>query len=489
MTWPTPRDRGIALVGATIYSPDRCPDPSFVLVHQGHIVAVGHGEPSPLSCGGTGSGTAAGGEGPPPRVDLGGLILAPGFLDLQVNGAFGVDVMAGDPVALRSLAVALPRTGCTAFLPTVITASHDRLLHALRAAAMLCQERTSPPPRDPLYPQPRLPPGGKGRAFTPLPWWDRLRNGGGGRGGRLPSHAASAWLEDAAAFRDDGRPVARALGIHLEGPYISPRMPGIHPPEEIRPFDGDEWLLLEAAAEHGIRLVTLAPEIPENLAAIPDLAAQGVVVSAGHTDATYEEMTGAIAAGLRMVTHAGNAMRGLHHREPGALGAALAEDKLTTAFIPDGVHLHPATMRLMARAKPRHRLVAVTDATMAAGVLIGPGPSGTYRQWDGREVIFDGTAPRLADGRLAGSALTTDQALRNLVELVGLDLATALAMLTRNPARLLGIRGLGRLIAGAAADLVILDTDLHIVATLVGGRVAYVAPSASPALRDQLERL
>lgn len=338
-----------------------------------------------------------------PRLAAGGLVAAPGFIDLQVNGAGGVDVMRAGPDDLVRLAHLLPRFGCTAFLPTTVTAAHHRLRAALGAIA-------------------------------------------------------------SAAARPGG---ARILGAHLEGPFISPEFAGAHDRRFIRPFLRREWEELQQAAGGRIVLVTLAPDVPENLAAIAELVAEGVRVSLGHTSATYDEMALAARAGATLVTHTFNAMRGLHHREPGAAGAALDLDALYACLIPDGYHVHPAAMRTLVRAKGPGRVIAVTDAVAVTGL-----PAQDY-DWEGRRVRFDGTVPRLEDGTIAGSALTADRALRVLVEQVGVSLAEALCMLSSNPARALGCSDLGRLAAGYLADMVLLDEQLHVRMTLVSGRVVF----------------
>jgi N-acetylglucosamine-6-phosphate deacetylase len=213
-----------------------------------------------------------------------------------------------------------------------------------------------------------------------------------------------------------------------------------------------------------VRLVTVAPERPGALRFIRRLVARGVVVSLGHTGASHEEMLRGAAAGARMVTHLFNAMAPFAHRAPGAVGAALIDDRLTCGLIADGVHCHAAAIRLAVRAKGPERVALVTDAMAAAGM-----PPGRYRL-GGRPVSSDGVAARLADGTLAGSLLTMDRAVRNTVELAGVPVPDALRMASEVPARLLGLRhGLAR---GRAADLVLLDRGLGVQATIVAGALS-----------------
>lgn len=237
---------------------------------------------------------------------------------------------------------------------------------------------------------------------------------------------------------------ARVLGVHLEGPYISAARLGAQP-AFVRPPSLAEILALHAIAP--IRLVTIAPEVAGNIALIPELVAAGMRVQVGHSDATYEQAVQALGAGASGFTHLFNAMSPLHHRAPGVAGAALAHAE-QAELIPDLLHVHPGAIRAALRAVPG--LFCVTDATAAAGM-----PDGDYRL--GRQTVTKCMGGvRLADGTLAGSTLTMDQALRNLVDL-GLPLAEASARLSHHPARYLGLEDRGRLEPGTSADLVVLD--------------------------------
>ncbi len=241
-----------------------------------------------------------------------------------------------------------------------------------------------------------------------------------------------------------GRPAI--LGAHLEGPFLG-GAPGAHPRQHLVPLDL-EWL---AALPPIVKIVTLAPELTGAPEAVRLLVGRGVLVSLGHSTASLEATTAATDAGARLVTHLFNGMAPLHHREPGLLGAALSDDRLTPSLIADGVHVHPAALRAAARSKGRGGWILVTDAVAwRDGRLDDRGEL--------RVQVVDG-APRLPDGTLAGSALTMDGAIRRMVVEAGIPLAEVIAAATSTPARLLGLGNRGRLVAGCRADLVALDPD------------------------------
>ena len=268
---------------------------------------------------------------------------------------------------------------------------------------------------------------------------------------------------------------ATPLGLHLEGPFIAPARAGAHARAAIAAADAA--ILDEACARGILRLVTLAPERAGALALIARLRAGDVVVSLGHTDASFEELTAGIDAGATMVTHLYNAMSPFGHRAPGAVGAALTDARVVAGLIADGVHAHPAALRLARAAKGPDGIALVTDAVAAAG--LGPG---RYTLAD-QAVISDGAAVRLAaDGvTLAGSALTLDQAVRNFVRFTGAPVEEALHLATEVPARLLGPAAAtkGRLAIGADADLVLWSAALEVERTIIAGTAAFerVAPS------------
>jgi N-acetylglucosamine-6-phosphate deacetylase len=338
-------------------------------------------------------------DGALPETIIDAAVVAPGLIDLQVNGGFGVEV-GEDPEAIRCLAERLPATGVTAFLPTVITAEAAHY------------ERVS---------------------------------------------AAFATAREAIG--------ARPLGLHLEGPFLSPHRAGAHRRELIEA--ADRALFETLLMGDGLRLMTLAPEREGAHERIRRLRERAVLVSLGHTDATYEAFVAAIDAGASMATHLFNAMSPFRHRAPGAIGAGLVDDRVTVGLIADGVHCHPASIRLALAAKGAERIALVTDMMPAAGM-----PPGRY-ELGGQAVTVDGVSATLADGKLAGSIMTLDQAIRNVVSWTEATPAEAIRMASEVPARLLGLTDIGRMATGFVADLVLLDDELTVETTIVGGRVVY----------------
>ncbi len=272
---------------------------------------------------------------------------------------------------------------------------------------------------------------------------------------------AFAGLKDVCAGRAHN--AARVLGVHLEGPYINSGKLGAQP-HFARPFSAAELQRLNAMAP--VRLITLAPEVPGNMEAVQALVAAGFKVQVGHTLGSYEEGVEAIARGAGGFTHLFNAMTGLHHREPGMVGAALAHATYAE-IIPDLLHAHPGAIRVALRAIPC--LYCVTDSTAAAGM-----PDGQYKL--GRHQVTKCLGGvRLADGTLAGSTLTMDQALRNLVDELGLDLADASRRVSTHAADYIGATDRGRLAAGAWGDVVALNRDLQLTQVHVEGAVVELA--------------
>ena len=340
-------------------------------------------------------------SGGPADVDLGHGVLAPGLVDLQVNGCYGADFADASAQEWDDLTHRLLGTGVTSLLPTFITAPVDRLAAALRRTSEVL--------------------------------------------GALPD-----------------RPRARVLGVHLEGPFLSEQRRGAHDAQWLRdPSPADVAALLDAGAGL-LRLVTLAPERDGALDAVRALVDAGVLVSVGHSDATAAQVEDAADAGARMVTHLFNAQRPLLHREPGVVGQALADDRLTSGLILDLHHVSAQAARIAFAAAPG-RVVLVTDAAAPAGM-----PPGRYALGGQPVVLEDGRPPLRDDGTIAGSALRLDDAVANAVA-IGVDLATAVAAASTVPADLVGRPDLGRIAAGATADLVWLGDDLRTRATWVGG--------------------
>lgn len=273
-----------------------------------------------------------------------------------------------------------------------------------------------------------------------------------------PEDIRAAFTALAPVCRDRRPDEARVLGVHLEGPYINPGKLGAQPPYACL-LDLPEVRRLHAQAP--IRVVTLAPEMDGHLDAIPALCELGIRVQLGHSLAGYEDGVKALAQGAAGFTHLFNAMTGLHHRQPGLTGAALAHAK-HAEIIPDLLHVHPGAIHAALRAIPG--LFCVTDSTAAAGM-----PDGEYRL--GRHTVTKCLGGvRLPDGTLAGSTLTMDQAFRNLIDVLHLDMAEASKRVSTHAADYLGLADRGRLAPGAWADAVVLDRDLRVVDVLVEGR-------------------
>jgi len=344
------------------------------------------------------------GTGRPPRpadeevVAETGEMIAPGFIDLQVNGFAGHDAAAGAE-AIAAISRGLPATGVTAFLPTLISSPVE--VEAAFTAAV--------------------------------------------------GAAAEA-------------PGARVLGAHLEGPFLNPSFRGAHLETNLAEPSPDRVDVLLASRP---RLVTIAPELPGALAAIERMHRAGIVVSAGHTGGDFDDGRKAIAAGVRFATHLYNAMTPVHHRRPGIALALLLDSRVTTGLIADGEHVHPAVWEQVVRVKGASRVALTTDQTSAAG-----SPPGTFTL-AGRTVVSDGKAVRLADGTLAGSAATMPDLVRLMARTPGVGADRAISLASGVPARVLGERRLGRISAGACADLVVLDADLRVRLTMIRGVVIF----------------
>ena len=269
---------------------------------------------------------------------------------------------------------------------------------------------------------------------------------------------------------------SRVLGLHFEGPYLHPRRRGAWPEASlVVPSEAACRELLQAAGR-ALKIITMAPDLPQAMRCVALLASRGVIVSIGHTDATYEQTVQAVKAGATRVTHLYNAMSGFHHRDPGAVGAALDLSEVSVEVICDGVHVHPAALRLALRTKGIDGVSLVTDGSPFAGVEDAQGEL-AFGQFPVR--IVDGVC-RTPDGGLAGSLLTLDRAVANAVRLLGVTVSQAVLMASLVPARTLGMdRCKGSLAPGKDADIVVMDNDFRVEATLIGGRLAYVSPEGA----------
>jgi N-acetylglucosamine-6-phosphate deacetylase len=268
----------------------------------------------------------------------------------------------------------------------------------------------------------------------------------------------TAAIRELTLLVDDGA----LAGVHLEGPWLSPQRSGAHQPGSLTHPDPAAVESLLAAGGGSVRMVTLAPELPGGLAAVAQLVEAGVVVGIGHTDATYDIARQALDSGASVGTHLFNAMRPLHHREPGAVGALL-DSEADVELIADGVHLHPAVLRTALRAKPG-RSALVTDAMAAAAAA-----DGDYRLGQMAVEVRDGVARLAGQGAIAGSTLTMDAAVRYCVHEAGIDLRDAIEAATATPARILGLADVGTLEPGRLADLVVLDDGLQVLRVMRRG--------------------
>jgi N-acetylglucosamine-6-phosphate deacetylase len=257
-------------------------------------------------------------------------------------------------------------------------------------------------------------------------------------------------------------------GIHMEGPFINPEIKGAHKIEYLWEPNVDMWNELNASARGSIKLMTIAPELPGNIDVIRAAASQGVVPSIGHTLALYDDIEKAIDNGAAHVTHMFNAMRPFHHREPGIMVAALLRNELKVELIADGIHVDPIVMKLLHNIKGSGGIILVTDAIRACGM-----PDGNYHFMDQKIIVKDKRA-FLENGTLAGSTLTMEEAIRNMVRLVGVPLTDAVRMASLNGAKVLGLEHeKGILAVGKDADLVVMDDDFNVHATIYEGQVKY----------------
>ncbi|SEL66848.1 N-acetylglucosamine-6-phosphate deacetylase [Paenibacillus sp. cl141a] len=282
-----------------------------------------------------------------------------------------------------------------------------------------------------------------------------------------PKAAIDHVLREVNEYRSQGMPYAKLVGAHLEGPFISPKWPGAQNPEHIVHANID-WLEEWVSTYPGlIRQVTLAPEREGALEAISWLSSHGIVAALGHTDATYEEVEAAVEAGLSHGVHTFNAMTGLHHRKPGVVGAMLGDDRLSCEIIADGIHVHPAAIRILARMKQDDNLILITDAMSATGMA-----DGEYTLGDLPVVVENGIATLKSNrDSLAGSTLTMIKGFQLLVREVGLSIEQASRVGSLNPARKIGIDDCtGSLESGKLADILALSSDLELQGVWIQGQ-------------------
>src|SRR5215470_13051285 len=362
-----------------------------VLVEDGRISAVAPRESLPVPAGAR-------------ELDFGGMILAPGLIDVHVHGGAGHDVMETDTGALEAIERHMASHGVTSYLATTVTAPHNLILRSLEHLGKYIKQHS-------------------------------------------------------------GIPRAVPLGIHLEGPFISHAKRGVHPPESLVEPTPQKLDAFWNASAGALRMMTVAPELPGAVETIRHACKLGIISSVGHSDANFADTEAAIAAGATHATHTFNAMRALDHREPGILGAVLSNDRITADVIADGIHLHPSVVSLFLRSKGYERSILITDAMSAAGM-----PDGKYQLGALEVEVRDGRCE--VKGKLAGSALTLDRAVRNVVSFAGWTLQQALRLATLNPARLLGLdKERGKLAKGHVADMVVLTANGDVAKTIVAGRM------------------
>lgn len=345
-------------------------------------------------------------QGDVARIDGKGGWLLPGFIDMHVHGGFGGDFMYADRESYDRITRFHASNGTTGMLATTMTASKEALEAVLNAVT---------------------------------------------------------------SYQEAGMPYAALIGVHLEGPFISEKWPGAQNPAHITDPQLD-WLKSWEEKHPGlIKMLTLAPERQGAVEAIAWMAENGIIAAAGHTDAYYQDIIAAADAGLSHAVHTYNAMRGLHHREPGTLGAVLTDDRVYAEIIADGEHVHPAAIAIMLASKPLDKVILVTDAIEAAGM-----PDGTYELGGLAVVVKNGTA-RLREGNnLAGSSLTMIKAFRYILDHTKLNIVDVSRLASGNPARELRIFDqTGSIAEGKYADLVLTNAELNVEQTWVRGRSVF----------------
>lgn len=344
-------------------------------------------------------------------VDFPDAVLAPGYVDIHIHGGGGHDVMEAAADALPPIERLLASHGVSSYFPTTVTAPMDVTLAALD---------------------------------------------------RLADAVESVARHSRETTGPAGELRARPQGIHLEGPFISHTRRGVHPPENLLAPSVAAFDRFWQAARGHIRVLTIAPEIPGALEVISHATDLGVCVSLGHSDAGLNAARAGVAAGAHHATHTFNAMRPLDHRDPGILGEVLTDSRLSADIIADGIHLDPAIVQLFLKAKGPEAAVLITDATAATGM-----PDGHYRLGSLDVEVKDGRC--MADGKLAGSVLTMDRAVRNVMQFAHWDLQQSVRLATANPARVAGLEDAGSIHSGAPADLVVLSSTGEVRNTIIGG--------------------
>jgi N-acetylglucosamine-6-phosphate deacetylase len=339
--------------------------------------------------------------------DFPGAVLAPGFVDIHMHGGAGLDVMSASAGELPHLNRFLTKHGVTGYFPTTVAASLDQTCAALGRLADAIETVPGPPTR-----------------------------------------------------RGDVQ--AQPLGIHLEGPFLSHKRRGVHPPENLVDPTLEIFERLWQAARGHVRMMTIAPELPGAIEVIGEATRRRVCVSIGHSDAIAEAARAAVHAGARHATHTFNAMRPLDHRDPGIVAEVLTDAHLTADIIADGIHVAPEVVQLFLNAKGKTGSVLITDATAATGM-----PDGTYQLGPIQVEVKDGRC--MMDGKLAGSVLTMDRAVRNITRFGGWSLQDAVRAATLNPSLAVGLKQIGVIAPGADANICVMNPAGEVLKTMARG--------------------
>ncbi|CAM4497383.1 N-acetylglucosamine-6-phosphate deacetylase [Paenibacillus endophyticus] len=333
-------------------------------------------------------------------IDGQGHLLIPGMIDVHIHGANGYNMMDGSETSIQEVSKACARTGCTSFLVTSVSSTIEELLAMIRSVKHVIGNEVG----------------------------------------------------------------AKIAGLHLEGPYLNPKRKGMQNERFLRHPNLTEMKEIFNEADSLIKMITIAPELPGGMELISYLKEMGVVIAIAHSDASYEEAKQAFAAGASHVTHCFNGMRPIHHRDPGLVVAAFEEEHVSLQAIVDGIHLHPAIVRMMHRLKGPNGMVLITDALQAMGL-----GDGNYVFGGHHVTVTEGVA-RLEDGTLASSTVTMNEALRLTVE-TGISLTDAVQMASTTPARILGLDTIGRISTGFDADLVLIDEQFQVQWTMIKGQI------------------
>ena len=340
-------------------------------------------------------------------LDVEGKYLSPGFIDVHNHGNFGHDAMEGTYEALESMADYHIKNGVTSYLATTMTGDPKLIKKALKNIG--------------------------------------------------------EYVNDGSNY---SKVKSQVLGVYLEGPYFSMEKKGAQPPEYIKDPDLDEIKEFIEISKDTIKVVAVAPELEGAKEAVRYLKNEGIKISAGHTNATFDEAKAGIDLGITQATHLYNGMRAYSHREPGVIGAVLTDERVVCEMICDGIHLHSGAMDLAVKMKGKGGIVLISDAMMATGLKEGEYELG------GQSVFVKEGAARLEDGTLAGSTLTLNRAVYNMVHMVNVPLEDAVRMASLNPAKAIGVDDVkGSIDIGKDADLIIFDADLNVSKAMVKGKV------------------